>query len=124
MLGAGRAARLALLALFAALATPPAFLAAQEVRDVDDARAIAAWRAKLDEGRIALRGARHRVEAAHDAYADWRQRKVPRGVRKEKLVREVEEAEAALAEAQDAWLALQEEARRAGVPPGVLRDYE
>ena len=124
MQGLGRLARLALLGLFVGLATPPAFLGAQEVTNLDDGHAIAAWRAKLDEGRAVLLEARQRFEAAHDAYADWRQRKVPRGVRKEKLVREVAEAEVDLAEAQGAWQALQEEARRAGVPPGVLRDYE
>ena len=124
MQGLGRVARLALLGLFVVLATPPGFLAAQEVTDLDDARAIAAWRTRLDEGRVGLAEARHRFEAAHDAYSDWRQRKVPRGVRKEKLVREVTESEAALAKAQVAWQELQEEARRAGVPPGVLRDYE
>ena len=120
----GRVARLALLGLFVVLATPPGFLAAQEVTDLDDAHAIAIWRTRLDEGRVALAEARHRFEAAHDAYADWRQRKVPRGVRKEKLVREVTESETALAKARVAWQELQERARRAGVPPGVLRDYE
>ena len=69
-------------------------------------------------------GLRHRTPSAHDAYADWRQRKYPRGVRKEKLVQEVADAEVALAEAEAAWQALLEDARRAGVPPGVLRDYE
>ena len=39
-------------------------------------------------------------------------------------MREVAEAETALAETQAAWQRLQEEARRAGVPPGVLRNYE
>jgi malate synthase len=124
MPAAGRVARFALMSLCVALAAPPAFLAAQEVADLDDAAAIASWRTKLDDGRIAVLEARHRVEAAHDAYADWRQRKVPRGVLKEKLVDEVKDSEAALAEAQAAWEALQEQARRAGVPPGVLRDYE
>jgi len=124
MQGLGRVARLALLGLFVVLATPPGFLAAQEVTDLDDAHAIAIWRTRLDEGRVALAEARHRFEAAHDAYADWRQRKYPRGVRKEQLVREVAEAETALAETQAAWQRLQEEARRAGVPPGVLRNYE
>jgi hypothetical protein len=79
---------------------------------------------RLDEAHAELQDARRRVEAAQDAYADWRQRKYPRGVRKEKLVQEVADAEVALAEAQAAWQAIQEDARRAGVPPGVLRDYE
>jgi malate synthase len=116
------------------LAAPPARLDAQgpavpeprppEVADLDDASAIAAWRRKLDEARDRRLIAQQRVEAAHDAYADWRQRRVPRGVRKEKLVREVSDAETELAEAQAAWQELAEAARRAGVPPGVLRDYE
>jgi malate synthase len=110
--------------LAAALVPGPAGLEAQEVVDLEDAAAIAAWRAKLDEAHAALQDARRRFEAAHDAYADWRQRKYPRGVRKEKLVQEVADAEIALAEAEAAWQALQEDARRAGVPPGVLRDYE
>jgi malate synthase len=94
------------------------------VADLEDAAALAAWRERLGEAHAAREDARHRVETAHDAYADWRQRKYPRGVRKEKLVQEVADAELALAEAQAAWEALQEDARRAGVPPGVLRDYE
>jgi hypothetical protein len=110
--------------LGAALAAGPGPSPAQEVADLDDAAALAEWRARLDEAHVALAEARHRSEAAHDAYADWRQRKYPRGVRKEKLVQEVADAEVALAEAQAAWQALQEDARRAGVPPGVLRDYE
>ena len=117
-------ARFVLCLLGAALAAGAAPLSAQQVADVDDAVAIAEWRTKLDDARVALEEARHRYEAAHDAYADWRQRKIPRGVRKEQLVREVAEAETALAETQAAWQGLQEEARRAGVPPGVLRDYE
>ena len=108
----------------AGLVPSPAPLSAQEVVDLEDAAAIAAWRTKLDEAQAALQDARGRFEAAHDAYADWRQRKYPRGVRKEKLVQEVADAEVALAEAQAAWQALQEDARSAGVPPGVLRDYE
>jgi chromosome segregation ATPase len=110
--------------LAAALAPGPAGLRAQEVADLEDAAALAAWRERLGEAHAAREDARHRVETAHDAYADWRQRKYPRGVRKEKLVQEVADAELALAEAQAAWEALQEDARRAGVPPGVLRDYE
>ena len=119
-----RRARFVLCLLGAALAAGAAPLSAQQVADSDDMPAIAEWRARLDEGHVALEGARHRTEAAYDAYADWRQRKIPRGVRKEQLVREVAEAETALAESQAAWRELQEEARRAGVPPGVLRDYE
>lgn len=107
----------------AMLAGTPAPLGAQEVVNFD-VNAIAAWRERLEDGRARLAEARQRSDAAHDAYADWRQRKVPRGVRKEKLVREVTEAEAELAEAQGAWQVLFEEARRAGVPPGVLRDVE
>lgn len=112
------------LCLLGAAIAGPAPLSAQPVADLDDEAAIAEWRAKLDEAHVALEEARHRSEAAHDAYADWRQRKIPRGVRKEQLVREVAEAEAALAGAQAAWQGLQEEARQAGVSPGVLRDYE
>lgn len=108
----------------AALAGSPAPLGAQEVANLDDVNVIAAWRDRLEDGRARLAEARQRSEAAHAAYADWRQRKVPRGVPKEKLVRDVAEAEAELAEAQGAWQVLFEEARRAGVPPGVLRDFE
>ena len=109
---------------------PHLLLAADEVASLDavasldDGAAIAAWRAKLDEGHDLLLAAHQRLEVARDTYEDWRQRKYPRGVRKERLVREVSEAEAAVGEAQVAWQDLFEEARRAGVPPGVLRDYE
>jgi hypothetical protein len=108
---------------FAALALG-LLLAAAPAAAGDEDPALSAWRERLAGARAELLGARERAERARDTYQDWRQRKVPRGVRKEALVRELEEAQAAAAGAEEAWSGLLEEARRAGVPPGVLRDYE
>jgi hypothetical protein len=118
---ARRAPRLlAALALALLLAAPSAPVASPG----DDDAGVAAWQDRLERGRAELAAARERAEQARDTYQDWRQRKVPRGVRKEALVREMEAAEAAAAEAEAAFAELREAARRAGVPPGVLRRFE
>jgi chromosome segregation ATPase len=101
-------------------------LAATPVARASDpeSRVVAEWRQRLDAGRDRLELATAQLESARDTYQDWRQRKYPRGKRKEELVAELKSAESELAKAEAAWVELQEDARRAGVPPGVLRDYE
>lgn len=116
-----RAARaLSALALALTLAAPAAPVPNAGGEDA----LLAAWHDRLERGREELAAAQGRAEQARDTYQDWRQRKVPRGVRKEALVREMEAADAAAAQSAQAWGELLEEARRAGVPPGVLRTFE
>ena len=83
-----------------------------------------AWRRRVAEAHQAVAEAELRAETARNTYQDWRQRKYPRGVRKEELVREVADAEEAVREAEAKFAALLEHARREGVPPGVLREFE
>lgn len=85
---------------------------------------VEGWPTRLAAARQELLEARERAEAARNTYQDWRQRKYPRGVRKEELVRDVDEAEQAAVHAEERLAAILEQARRDGVPPGVLSDYE
>jgi hypothetical protein len=85
---------------------------------------LEAWRERLDEGRDRVQLAHVRLESARDTYQDWRQRKYPRGTHKADLVRQVQEATVEVEEAETAWVQLFEQARSAGVPPGVLGSYE
>lgn len=83
-----------------------------------------AWRQKISEAHQAVAEAQLRAEAAHNTYQDWRQRKYPRGMRKKELVTEIDAADEAVREAEARFASLLEQARREGVPPGVLRDFE
>jgi hypothetical protein len=101
-----------------------ASVAGGEARTDAESPALEAWRERLDEGRVRVQVAHERLESARDTYQDWRQRKYPRGTHKADLVRQVQEATVEVEEAETAWGELFELARRAGVPPGVLSDYE
>ena len=83
-----------------------------------------AWRTRISAAYQQVADAHQRAETARNTYQDWRQRKYPRGMRKKELVREVDDADRAVLEAEASFAGLLEQARRDGVPPGVLRDYE
>ena len=83
-----------------------------------------AWRNRISAAYEEVADAQLRAETARNTYQDWRQRKYPRGMRKKELVREVDDAQQAVLEAEASFAGLLEQARRDGVPPGVLRDYE
>lgn len=83
-----------------------------------------AWRERISAAYQQVADAEMRAETARNTYQDWRQRKYPRGMRKEELVREVDDADKAVREAEARFASVLEEARRSGVPPGVLRDFE
>ena len=83
-----------------------------------------AWRERISVAYQQVASAHLRAETAHNTYQDWRQRKYPRGMRKKQLVREVADADQAVLEAEASFAGVLEQARRNGVPPGVLRDYE
>ena len=82
------------------------------------------WRTSLDEATDRLAKARESLEQAEYTWQDWRQRKYPRGARRAELLATLEAARVELAEAEKELPKLLEAARRAGVPPGVLRNYE
>jgi chromosome segregation ATPase len=83
-----------------------------------------AWRERLFEARQRLENARVRFAEAQQAYQDARQRRYPRGDAKAELLAELERAEQELDRAETELPSLLEEAHRAGVPPGVLREFE
>ncbi len=81
-----------------------------------------AWQQRIEQAReeLARAGARH--EAALEAYRDMRHRRRARGTRKQAALKERSEAEAALDDAKRHLEELLQKARRAGVPPGWIRD--
>lgn len=87
-------------------------------------RSLQSWSARLEQAWTQLVDARARKKTALAAATRARNRHRAVGERKVALYAEIEASEAALKEAEARWPALLEEARRAGVPPGILRDYE
>jgi len=106
--------------LMLALLVPASLANASEWSEDDSAR----WTAILDEARETLLAARSRVTKADYAYQDWRQRHWPRGAKKGEMLTEIDEAKAALADAEVLWPETLEKARKAGAPPGLLRRYD
>jgi hypothetical protein len=84
----------------------------------------ASWLRRLDEGAARLADAQRRVADLEGAKGRGAARRYPRGEAKEKYIEQLEAARAELAEAEEALPELVEDARRAGVPPGVLDRYE
>jgi len=84
---------------------------------------VEGWRETLTQARERVEKAQEEVAAAQQAYRDARKRK-RRGAERAELLAAREAAERELAEAEDALPELVEQARRAGVPPGVLQEFE
>jgi PAS domain-containing protein len=80
------------------------------------------WQKRIREAREDLAQARARSEAALRAYTEVRHRGRGGGARKQQALKERKEAEVALAEAERRLEELLDQARRAGVPPGWIRD--
>jgi hypothetical protein len=74
------------------------------------------------EARADIDSARERRDAAETAVDRMRHSRHPRGAAREGLFSEREEARAGVVEAERALDELLEQARRAGVPPGWLRE--
>ena len=91
-------------------------------RDRDTAREREAWQQRVREAREELADADLRQRRAFTSYGEMRHRPHMRGARKRDVLDERVAAKEALEEAQRGLDALLEEARRAGVPPGWLRD--
>ncbi len=82
------------------------------------------WQRKYAQIMSRASGAELRVEASRAAYREARQRDRPRGAERQKLVIELESAEAEYQTASKLLADFPEKARRAGVPPGWLREVE
>jgi hypothetical protein len=79
------------------------------------------WRGRVLDSRARLDAARKRHGAALTAYQDMRRRRHPRGEAAAEIEAEFEAAKLELEQSEAAVEALDEEARRAGAPPGWLR---
>jgi chromosome segregation ATPase len=84
----------------------------------------AAWEARLSEAQARITTARERAESSERALTRARHRKYPRGESLDRLVAAADDARADLAAAEAELPALVEQARAAGVEPGVLRRFE
>jgi len=94
---------------------------AEEV-SADDEQA--AWIKRLDEAAARLAAAQRQVDGLEGAKGRGAARRYPRGDAKEKYLDDLAAAQKELADAKEAMPELLEEARRAGVVPGVLDRYE
>lgn len=122
---------LGLLACAALLAaTPPA--SAQERADASGAEAIApdpgadwaTWIGTLEDEAKKLRELEKTVAALDAEVSRARSRRYPRGAERERLFAAHERARNDLADARRQLPELLEQARRAGVPQGMLQEYE
>lgn len=82
------------------------------------------WIQKLDEAKARLAAAKADVSRYEAVQSHASARRYPSGEPKEKFLSDLENARKELDEAQREFPRLLEEARRAGVDPGVLRRYE
>ena len=80
------------------------------------------WQTRIRKARAELAQARVRSERAVNSYRKVRHRGRGGGNRKREALMERNEAEEALAEAERHLEKLLDQARRAGVPPGWIRD--
>jgi len=118
-----RAKRLTAL-LAAALALPLLAVAADplplnaEIQGPDKAT----WVSRVREAYASVAEARSRNVLAQDAYARMRHRPGERGGEKAAILEEVTAAKLNLADAEARLAQVLEEARRAGVPPGWIRE--
>jgi hypothetical protein len=110
---------LAALLAVASLAQTPAQPPGPTVEQV-----VAVWTNRLETEYALLLAARARLRDAETALGDARQRRSPRGTKLAALREEELRAAEELSQREAAWPELLEEARRASVPPAVLREYE
>lgn len=115
---------LALLWATPLLAQPPASPAPEEPAATAEEDSEAAWVKRLDEAAARLAGAQRQVEQLEGAKGKGASRRYPRGDAKAKYLDDLEAAHTELADARAALPELVEEARRAGIPNGVLDRYE
>jgi hypothetical protein len=84
----------------------------------------AGWVQRLDDAAARVVSAQKQVDQLFDAKGRGAARRYPRGDAKDKYLKELDAARKELADAKRALPALVDEARRAGIPNGVLDRYE
>lgn len=90
----------------------------------DESQDWASWIQTLDESARKLRELRRIEGQLQDEIDKAISRRYPRGEEKQRLLAAHERAQADLAEAEQQHPDLLEQARQAGVPQGLLQDYE
>ena len=114
---------LLILALPSLAQTPPPAAASPAGAAGMAAEEVEQWRRTLLEAQERVAGATQQVALAQQAYRDARKRN-RRGGERAELLDALKGAEQELADAEAALPELLDEARRAGVPPGVLQEFE
>ncbi len=122
-----RISTLPLLALLFCTSGGPLLLAPSTVQaeegsgTQDEERGESYWRQRQSQLQSAVANAENRAEEARNAYTLMMNNDYPKGDRRAEVREERDASELALTEARAALDAFSEEARRAGVPPGWLR---
>jgi hypothetical protein len=93
-----------------------------EANDAEDE--MAAWVKQLEDARARLHAASQRVDELENAKGRGAARRYPRGDAKQQYLADLASAHAERNDARRAFPVAVEDARRAGVPAGVLSDYE
>lgn len=113
------------LALAAPLATAQTgAVAPDETQASAEEEEQAGWIKRLDEASARISAAQREVERLEGTKGRGASRRYPRGDAKEKYLADLTAAHEELDEAKEAMPEVLEEARRAGVPNGVLDRYE
>jgi hypothetical protein len=84
----------------------------------------AVWETRLTDAQARLEQARGHAAASEQALARARHRRYPRGAAFDQLVADADDARKKLRAAEAELPELLEQARQAGVEPGVLRRFE
>jgi hypothetical protein len=98
--------------------------AAAVTDDAGEAAEIKAWIKELEDARARLRDANERLARLDAIKGRGAANRYPRGDAKAKYLSEIQSAQDERDDAVRAFPQVVEDARRAGVPPGVLSDYE
>jgi hypothetical protein len=111
------------IALALALTAAVSFAAAKRSsgQDEREQQVREQWQSRQLEAIHSVENTRDRYRAASAEYQRMRHRRRARGERKAQVMAELDAAREAVAEAERVLAEFNEEARRAGVPPGWLR---
>lgn len=101
---------------------PPAADASAEANDGD--AEVARWAKQLDDAKLRLEVAQKQLDTLTNAKGRGAARRYPRGDAKAKYLDDLAETRTEYEAARRALPDVVEEARRAGVPAGVLEPYE
>ena len=103
-----------------AIASSPAGASA----DAEEADRKSYWQSRYSRVLTRASMAEARLETSRKALRKARQRDRFRGARRSEILSDLEEAEKEFAEANSVLVKFPESARRAGIPPGWLREVE